>query len=58
MEKKDKRVGILLSKEIIDMIDSYRKDAPGIPDRTKAIREMIELGYKASKNKDSGGRDK
>ena len=57
MERDSKRIGIIFSKELLDIIDTYRKDAPGIPDRTNAIREMIKLGYEAHKNKDSVGRD-
>ena len=52
MEDSTKRLGIVFSKELLDKIDSYRKDVPGIPDRTNAIRELIELGYEAHKKKD------
>ena len=44
MDKETKRLGIILSKELLDKIDSYRKDAPGIPGRTNAIRNLIQLG--------------
>jgi len=53
MEKDSKRIGIIFSKEILDIVDDYRKDVPGIPDRTNAIREMIKLGYEAHKGKES-----
>jgi len=52
MEKDSKRIGIIFSKEILDMVDDYRKGVPGIPDRTNTIREMIKLGYEAHKNKE------
>ena len=52
-----KRLGIIFSKEMLDKIDSYRKDSPGIPDRTNAIRELIELGYEAHKKKLEQSRD-
>lgn len=46
-----KRLGIIFSKEILDKIDDYRRNVPGLPDRTNAIRELIELGYEAHKTK-------
>lgn len=41
---KRKRFNIEFSDEIVNIIDDYRKEAPGIPDRTNAIRELIRLG--------------
>lgn len=49
MKNETKRLGIIFSGEQLDKIDAYRKDAPGIPDRTNAIRELIDLGYEAYK---------
>jgi len=39
-----KRIAIIFSGEMLDTIDTCRKEMPGIPDRTNAIRELIRLG--------------
>ena len=57
MDKETKRIGIIFSKEMLDKVDDYRKDVPGIPDRTNAIRELIELGYKAYKETKAKSRE-
>jgi metal-responsive CopG/Arc/MetJ family transcriptional regulator len=57
METESKRMHITLSLEQLDKIDDYRKDIPGIPDRTNAIRQLIELGYEAYRREKEGKED-
>ena len=51
MKTEPKRLGITYSGEQLDKIDDYRKDISGIPDRTNAIRQLIDLGYEYHKLK-------
>lgn len=52
------RLNIALSGDILDKIDDYRRNAPGIPDRTNAIRELVQIGYEAfMKKKEKAGRE-
>ena len=49
MEEELKRIGLRLNMELLKMVDDYRITVPGAPDRTKAIRMMIEIAFKLHK---------
>jgi metal-responsive CopG/Arc/MetJ family transcriptional regulator len=43
----DQRVQLIASKELMIRVDSWRRDLPGLPSRSEAIRRLIEAGLKA-----------
>ena len=52
METESKKLAVIYPAEMLNEIDEYRRNQPGLPDRSNAIRDLIELGLEAYKKKD------
>jgi hypothetical protein len=42
-----KRVNTIVPAELLDRVDNYRRHLPDLPNRSIAIRKLIELGLEA-----------
>ena len=41
------RVNVLLGRSMVRAIDNYRRRLPALPNRSEAIRELLELALKS-----------
>jgi metal-responsive CopG/Arc/MetJ family transcriptional regulator len=41
---KVQKVAVITPSDLLDRIDDYRRGLPGLPNRSIAIRKLIELG--------------
>ena len=48
LANKVKKLNLIVSDELAEKIDGWRIHQPGIPNVSAAIRQLIELGLKAS----------
>jgi hypothetical protein len=53
-----KRVNTIVPAELLDRVDDYRRLLPGLPNRSIAIRKLIELGLEAVERKPGKGKGK
>lgn len=37
-------INVRMERDLIDRIDAYRRDEPGLPTRPEAIRRLVEKG--------------
>jgi len=49
-----KRVNLITPSDLLDRVDNYRRHLPGLPNRSIAIRKLIELGLEAVERKPKG----
>lgn len=50
-DKLDQRLQIVASKQIVAAIDEWRREQNDLPSRSEAIRRLVELALKTSKEK-------
>jgi hypothetical protein len=46
-ELKDLRIPVMMSTAEVAAIDAWRRSQPDLPNRSEAIRRLLELGLKA-----------
>jgi hypothetical protein len=51
----DKRIQLVASQEFIDAVDEWRRHQPDIPNRSEAIRRLVEAGLRAMGTKPPKG---
>lgn len=50
-DKLNKRLQIVASDKIVAAIDEWRREQSDLPSRSEAIRRLVEIALKISKNK-------
>jgi metal-responsive CopG/Arc/MetJ family transcriptional regulator len=48
------KIAVITPSELLDRVDDYRRMLPGLPNRSIAIRKLIELGLEAVERKPKG----
>jgi metal-responsive CopG/Arc/MetJ family transcriptional regulator len=49
-----KRVNLVIPGELLARLDAYRRDLPGLPNRSIALRQLIEQALEAVEKKPKG----
>jgi metal-responsive CopG/Arc/MetJ family transcriptional regulator len=49
-----KKVNLITPSELLERIDHYRRHLPDLPNRSEAIRKLIEMGLEAAERKPKG----
>lgn len=46
-----RKVNLITPADLLERIDAYRRHHSGLPNRSEAIRELIEMGLQAAEKK-------
>ena len=46
-----RKVNLITPADLLERIDAYRRHHPGLPNRSEAIRKLIEMGLEAAERK-------
>jgi metal-responsive CopG/Arc/MetJ family transcriptional regulator len=53
-----KKVNLITPSELLERIDHYRRSRPDLPNRSEAIRKLIEMGLEAAERGKPKGKGK
>jgi hypothetical protein len=45
---------VITPSDLLDRVDAYRRNLPGLPNRSVAIRKLMEIGLEAVEKKPKG----
>jgi hypothetical protein len=48
------KVAVITPSDLLDRVDAYRRNLPGLPNRSVAIRKLMEIGLEAVEKKPKG----
>jgi hypothetical protein len=46
-----KRVNLIVPAELLDRVDNFRRQLPGLPNRSIAVRKLMEIGLEVTEKK-------
>jgi hypothetical protein len=53
-----RKVNLITPSELLDRVDNYRRTRPDLPNRSEAIRKLIEMGLEAAERGKPKGKGK
>lgn len=46
-----RKVNLIAPSDLLERVDNFRRHLPGLPNRSEAIRKLIEMGLEAAERK-------